>query len=81
VGVRVLTPQAAAPSRSPGLARHGHGAGPGWAWAGLAAGPGRTGLGREKNRVGRRNWRGPNGLLREWAKRKLREVRQTSKMG
>jgi hypothetical protein len=43
----VLTPQAAAPSRSPGLARHGHGAGPGWALAGLAAGPGRTGLGSQ----------------------------------
>jgi hypothetical protein len=35
----------AAPSWSPGLAHHGHGAGPGWALAGLAAGAERTGLG------------------------------------
>jgi hypothetical protein len=42
---RALKTLAAAPSWSPSLARHGHGAGPGWALAGLGAGPERTGLG------------------------------------
>jgi hypothetical protein len=41
-----------APSWSPGLARHGHGAGPEWALAGLAAGPERTGSGGKGSRVG-----------------------------
>jgi hypothetical protein len=27
--------------------------------------------------VGRRSWRGPNGPLRDWAERKLREAEQT----
>jgi hypothetical protein len=51
--------QVAAPSWSPGLARHGHGAGPGWALAGLAAGPEQTGLG---------GWNGPRcGPAGSWA--------------
>jgi hypothetical protein len=68
---RVLTPQAAAPSRSPGLARHGHGAGPGWAWAGLAAGLGQTGL-EEVKRWASEGVKGGRADLGSWAVDKSR---------